>query len=198
MMSLESLLLAIAVGYLLGAVPVAALVSRSRGVDIFAAGTRWAGAANVFRQVGHKAGIIVFLGDFAKGALVIIIATRLGLEAHMLLLPAMLALVGHWRSVFTRFKGGDGLSTLLGITIALFTVDTLISAGPALAIGFGARYTTGHHPTLWGGAVGYGVLLWRTADSDAGPALALGVVALAILVLAHAVLSHRRQRPAPA
>ena len=112
MMSLESLLLAIAVGYLLGAVPVAALVSRSRGVDIFAAGTRWAGAANVFRQVGHKAGIIVFLGDFAKGALVIIIATRLGLEAHMLLLPAMLALVGHWRSVFTRFKGGDGILRL--------------------------------------------------------------------------------------
>ena len=197
MTSLESLLLAIAVGYLLGAVPVAALVSRSRGVDIFAAGTRWAGAANVFRQVGHKAGIIVFLGDFAKGALVIIIATRLGLEAHMLLLPAMLALVGHWRSVFTRFKGGDGLSTLLGITIALFTVDTLISAVLAIPIGFAARYT-GHHPTLWGGAVGYGVLLWRTADSDAGPALALGVFVLAILVLAHAVLSHHRRRPAPA
>ncbi len=195
MTSLESLLLAIVVGYLLGAVPVAALVSRSRGVDIFTAGTRWAGAANVFRQVGHKAGIIVFLGDFAKGALVIIIASRLGLEAHMLLVPAMLALIGHWRSVFTRFKGGDGLSTLLGITIALFTVDTLISAVPAIPIGFLARYT-GHHPTLWGGAVGYGILLWRTAD--AGPVLALGVLALAILVLGHAVLSHRRQHTAPA
>ena len=46
-----ALLAACMVGYLLGSIPVAAWVSRSRGVDIFSAGTRLAGAANVAHNV---------------------------------------------------------------------------------------------------------------------------------------------------
>ena len=50
MISLEillDLLIAVIIGYLLGAIPVAALVSRYRGVDIFTTGTGLAGAGNV-------------------------------------------------------------------------------------------------------------------------------------------------------
>ena len=87
MPSLDVLLIAVLLGYLLGSIPVAYQVSRRRGVDIFARGTGLPGAANVYRAVGHKSGGLVFAGDLAKGALAIIVADRLGLEGVWVLLP---------------------------------------------------------------------------------------------------------------
>ena len=46
-----SLLLATAVGYLMGALPLADRLSRRSGVDIFRTGTGLAGATNVMRMV---------------------------------------------------------------------------------------------------------------------------------------------------
>ena len=54
--------------YLLGAVPFGYLIARSRGVDIFRAGSGNIGATNVGRVLGRKWGLIVFALDFAKGA----------------------------------------------------------------------------------------------------------------------------------
>lgn len=184
--------LAVLTGYLLGSIPVAALVSRRRGVDIFAAGTGLAGAANVFRNVGHLHGAAVCLGDMAKGALAVMAAHRLGIEGELVLLPAMAALAGHWRSVFTRFRGGDGLSTLVGITVALLPIYSLLSMVTGGIVALIAR-GTGHHPTLWGGTAGYGFLLLRFPMSQEDIAMVSGVVLLALLVLAHGVIGHRRR-----
>ena len=57
------------VGYLLGSIPFAYLVARLKGIDIFATGSRRAGAANVFWQVGRRRGMLVFACDVVKGAL---------------------------------------------------------------------------------------------------------------------------------
>ncbi|MQF70307.1 glycerol-3-phosphate acyltransferase, partial [SAR202 cluster bacterium AD-804-J14_MRT_500m] len=57
------------IGYLLGSIPVAAIMSRIRGIDIFSTGTGLAGAANVARSVGNWSGVAVFAGDTGKGML---------------------------------------------------------------------------------------------------------------------------------
>jgi len=167
-------------------------MSRTRGVDIFSTGTGLAGAANVYRSVGPWTGGLVFVGDTTKGMLTIMAASRLGLEGGVILVPAMAALAGHWRSVFTRFRGGDGLSTLMGITITLFPGYSLLAFATGGIVALIAR-GTGHHPTLWGGTAGYGFFLFRSPVSEENIVLVLGVVLLALMVLAHGVLTHRQR-----
>tara|TARA_B100001750_G_scaffold226771_1_gene219820 strand:- start:165 stop:776 length:612 start_codon:yes stop_codon:yes gene_type:complete len=189
------LVLSILTGYLLGSIPIAMLVSRRRHVDIFSTGTGLAGAANVFRNVGHSQGIVVFSGDIAKGLSAMMIAYQLGIEGSWILLPAMATVMGHWKSMFTRFRGGDGLSTLLGITVAIIPIYGLIALAIGAAVAFIARQT-GHHASLWGGSVAYGwlLVLGLTATTDNASSL-LGVVVLALSVLTHGIIGHYRSHP---
>lgn len=188
-----TLVLSVLIGYLLGSIPIAVLVSRLRRVDIFTTGSGLAGAANVFRNVGHFHGILVFSGDIAKGVLAVMISYQLGLEGPWILLPAVATLIGHWRSVFTGFRGGDGLSTLLGITLAIMPVYGVIGLAIGAAVAFIAR-RTGHHASLWGGGAAYGwLLVLGITASGENAALLLGVVLLAFLVLTHGVVGHHRE-----
>ena len=191
--SVYMLILATLIGYMLGSVPVAVLISRIRSVNILSTGTQLAGAANVYRNVGAVEGLAVFAGDTAKGALTIIAAHQLRIEGATMLLPAFAALSGHWWPVFARFRGGDGLSTVVGITFALLTIYSLpsmLTGGIVAAIARG----TGHHASLWGGSAGYGLLLLRSPMSQENNVMVIGVVVLAIMVLIHAVRGHRRRR----
>ena len=63
-----SVLIAAALGYLLGALPFGWLVARANGVNIFEVGSKSPGATNVKRSVGKHAGNLVFLLDALKGA----------------------------------------------------------------------------------------------------------------------------------
>ena len=191
----SNLALAIVLGFLLGSIPLAMMFSRIQGVDIFAIGTGLPGAANVFRNVGPVSGALVFTGDTMKGVLAITVAQRLGLEGETLLLPGMAALVGHWRSMFTGFRGGDGLSTVMGITMAMVPVYGVLAVVTGGTVALIAR-GTGHHASLWGGTAGYGFLLVRAPVASVETSVVLGVVLLALLVLAHGFVGHRRRRTA--
>jgi len=72
--------------YLLGSFPTAALVARATGHDILREGSGNPGASNVYRLAGWKAGLIAFMGDFAKGA--IPSAVGLVLDGHRALYSA--------------------------------------------------------------------------------------------------------------
>ena len=195
MPSIDAFILSILLGYLLGSIPVATLVSRRRSIDIFSAGTGLPGAANVFRQVGHKLGVLVSAGDAAKGALAMVVASRLGMEGTWLLLPATAAIGGHWNSIFNRFRGGDGLATLIGITVVAVPLYGLI----AIIVGgvVGLLFHGNAHPSLRGGFAGYGFLLARTVYLQEDIVITSGIVILGLMVLAHAVIGHRRRRLEP-
>ena len=111
----QKLLAVVLVGYLLGAVPFAHLAGRLRGVDMFQTGSTRAGAANLFWNVGRRIGVVVLFADAAKGSLAIIIAGLMGISGPLLLLAGGAAVLGHWKSVFTGFRGGDGMATLIEI-----------------------------------------------------------------------------------
>ena len=193
-----SLLISVAIGYLLGAIPLADRISRRRGIDIFSIGTGLAGATNVRRNVGTKSAAVVVIGDAVKGMIAILAAKQMGIEGPWLFVPAIATVVGHWNSIFTRFKGGDGLVVLGGICLVVFSpfpIGNLIAVlgvlvGIAVALGGQMmRYTS-----LLCIFSGYGVVVALTYLWNAGEMnTVLAVGALAMIVFGHAVLGHARR-----
>ena len=126
--------LIVLLGYFLGSIPAAYLASRLlKGRDIRQTGDGNAGAANAFRQLGVKAGIVVFFVDAGKGVLAILIAQAASLPLVAVLSTGVVAVIGHNWPVFISFRGGKGESTTIGILLTLITQPMLILAGPALA-----------------------------------------------------------------
>ena len=126
----EQLLLGILVivtGYLSGSIPFAYLITRRLGVDVFEIGTGNPGAANIFRMVGRKWGAIVFLADFSKGALPVVLATIIQVEMAWVIASGSAAVLGHWFPIFLRFKGGAGLATGAGAILIMSPVLGLIA-----------------------------------------------------------------------
>src|SRR3954447_6458190 len=105
-------LLALVVAYLIGAIPFGWLIARSRGIDIFHAGSGNIGATNVGRVLGRKFGLLVFVLDFLKGAVPVAVAKRFDAGADWLPVAAGLAaFVGHMFPVYLHFRGGKGVAT---------------------------------------------------------------------------------------
>jgi glycerol-3-phosphate acyltransferase PlsY len=188
----DLLILSVLLSYLLGSIPTAMLVSRSHSVDIFSTGTGLPGAANVYREVGHKSGFLVSAGDVAKGSLAVIVANRLGIDPNWLIMPTAAAVFGHWNSIFTRFRGGDGLATLLGATAIAIPFYGFIAVFSGAIVGAFFRKTS--YPTIRGGLAVYGFLLMRAAYSQETIILTLGITTIGLMVLAHAMIGHRRRK----
>ena len=105
--------------YAIGSLPTAYLFTRYiLGQDIWQIGDFNSGAANVFRNVGAKAGVAVGAIDIIKGALVIVLAMVLVDDTRMEMMAGAAALAGHNLPVHLRFRGGRGAATDVGILIA--------------------------------------------------------------------------------
>ncbi len=186
------------IAYLLGALPIAAWVSRRRGVDIFTVGTGLPGASNVRRQVGNLSGGIVLVGDMAKGAIAIVSARLMQVDELWLVLPSFALVLGHWRSIFTGFRGGDGLSPLGGAILVMFPPYTGF-----IAVAIGSLVTLGGqrlpYTSLLGVVAAIVALLWFSFNGTFNnnmpdkPELAAAISVLALMVLAHALRGHRRR-----
>lgn len=119
---------AIVIGYLLGSIPTAYLIGRMRkGVDVRQVGVGNMGAANVFREIGRREGIIVWAVDVAKGAGAILIAQALQVTQPWVLGAGAAALLGHSFPVYIGFRGGKGAATTMGIFLALAPAPILIT-----------------------------------------------------------------------
>lgn len=193
-----NLILAAVIAYIFGAVPLADRVSRRRGVNVFRSGTGLAGATNVRRNVGLIPASLVVLGDAAKGILAILVAQALGVDGIWIVIPAAAAIVGHWKSVFTGFKGGDGLVTLGGVTLAVFPIyqgyyESAIAVAVAVAVALGGQKLP--YSSLFCIIAGYAVIIFlfmQNRVEDLDTALAMG--ALALVVFGYALVGHARRR----
>jgi len=121
-------ILSIVIGYLLGSVPTAYIVSRIRkGIDIRNIGSGNMGSANVMREVGTHEGVFVGLIDVAKGAGAILIAQALDIPELWVFGTGFAALVGHNFPVFAGFRGGRGSATIIGIFLVLAPKAILVT-----------------------------------------------------------------------
>ena len=104
--------------YLLGCLNAGYYYTRwVHGKDIRLTGSGTAGARNAGRLFGKRVFALVFLGDFAKGA----VATALGLCVSPSggALCAVAVVVGHIWPVQLRFRGGKGVASALGALLML-------------------------------------------------------------------------------
>jgi acyl-phosphate glycerol 3-phosphate acyltransferase len=140
-------LLTVLGAYLLGAVPFGYLVGRWRGVDLFHAGSGNIGATNVGRVLGRRYGILVFVLDFAKGAVPTAAAAAikhaaasppLGLEVF----AGLAAFLGHLFPVYLRFRGGKGIATGAGVVAVLLPLPALGAIGTWLVVLAAWRYVS--------------------------------------------------------
>lgn len=130
--------LPILLAYLLGAIPFGILISKIAGIEnIRKIGSGNIGATNVWRAVGFKYAVWVFVGDIGKGAIAVWLAKyyvanyQLNLLAPDLffVICAVVAVIGHIFPVYLGFKGGKGVNTTLGALLVLLPIETLICVG---------------------------------------------------------------------
>jgi glycerol-3-phosphate acyltransferase PlsY len=120
--------LSIIIGYILGSIPTAYIVSRIRkGIDVRNVGSGNMGAANVMREIGAHEGAFVGLIDIAKGAGAILIAQALNVPELWVFGAGFAALVGHNFPVFAGFRGGRGSATIIGIFLVLAPKAMLVT-----------------------------------------------------------------------
>ena len=190
-LTIHKFLGALLAGYFLGSIPFALVAARYRGVDIFNTGSRTAGTANVFWNIGRGTGMVVLVGDVAKGSAAVLIAGLLGLPWLLELLAGGAAILGHWNSVFSRFRGGDGMAALMGVTVTLEPVLTSLG----LLIGTVALLISWRSPlrAAWALSTCFVVILGLSQYYQIDRVLVMGVVVMAMLVLAHTIISYRHR-----
>ena len=204
-MWLLRLLLASAVGYLLGTVPSADVASRittGGGVDLRDVGSRNPGGVNAARILGNPVGRAVVVSDVAKGYAACaggrLLAGDLG--AHV---AGTAAVLGHCYPVWAAFRGGKGLATSFGQCLYTFPVAAPVELG--VAVGF-ARIPGLRRPGLVSTAAAASARLFMSAiwwrrrlPNSWGPrptaALVLANAATASIVASRFVAAHRLGHP---
>ncbi len=115
---------AILFAYLIGSISFAVAVSRAMGLpDPRSYGSKNPGATNVLRTGRRIAAALTLLGDSGKGWLAVFLTEQIFATAvppiYKMSLVAVAVIVGHMYPVYHRFEGGKGVSTALGVLIAL-------------------------------------------------------------------------------
>lgn len=115
------------VGYLLGSVDFAIMVSRLfYKKDIRTVGSGNAGMTNMLRSFGKKAAAFTLLGDVAKGIVSVLLGHLIfgafvpGAETvYGAYVAGIFAILGHLFPLYFGFKGGKGIAVSGGVIIAL-------------------------------------------------------------------------------
>jgi glycerol-3-phosphate acyltransferase PlsY len=127
----------IILAYLIGSIPSAVWVGKLfYGIDVREHGSGNAGATNVIRVLGYKAGIPVLIFDVFKGWFAVQLAILLPNAefssewiTYLRIVLAVAAVTGHIFPIFAGFKGGKGVAVLAGVGIALYPLALVISLG---------------------------------------------------------------------
>ena len=115
-----------AVGYLLGSIPVALLVAARHGVDLRATGDGNPGAWNALEQLGARRAWPAFAGDGAKGLLAGLAGHAIG-DVWIAYAAVGAAMIGHAFPLFAGFRGGKSVMTFAGGAFALSPAAAVVA-----------------------------------------------------------------------
>jgi len=138
----QTALIALGLAYLLGTIPFGLFFAWISGAgDVRKIGSGNIGATNVLRTGKKWAAAATLICDGAKGAAAVLLARHflpLGLET----VAAAGAVLGHIFPVWLRFKGGKGVATFLGVSIALCWMAGLAVAATWILMAIGFRISS--------------------------------------------------------
>lgn len=113
--------------YLIGSIPFGLIFGKLLWKkDLRRFGSRNIGATNAWRVLGRKAGLLIFLFDFLKGQLGVLLGAYIFASPGAMVLGGIFAMFGHICPLFLGFRGGKGVATGLGVIAALMPKVTVI------------------------------------------------------------------------
>ncbi len=114
--------------YLVGAINFAIIFAKKAGKDILNSGSGNPGTMNVLRVAGKKWGALTFLCDALKGLAFALVARFFfcGETYALALVIGLIAIVGHVFPIYTRFRGGKGVATSIGVFMSIMPIATSI------------------------------------------------------------------------
>ena len=138
---------AVIVGYFIGSLSFAVIVSRVMGLnDPRTFGSKNPGATNVLRSGSKGAAIATLLLDAAKGWLPVMLVKwygkPYGLEEGTMAMVGLAAFVGHLYPVFFKFVGGKGVATALGVLVGISWILGLATGATWLIMAYFFRYSS--------------------------------------------------------
>ena len=157
--------------------------------DVRQHGSGNAGATNVIRVLGYKAGIPVLLFDIFKGWAAVqlfFLFPHAGWSDDFItwlrICLAFAAVLGHVFPVFAGFKGGKGVGTLAGTAIALYPLALLIVLALFIIILALTRYVS--LASILGGISFPFIVIFITGQRHPG-LIILSIVVAVFLPLTH-------------
>ena len=137
-----SIVVIVILSYLAGSIPASIWIGQLfYRVDVRQYGSRNAGATNVFRVLGWKAGVLTSIVDVGKGlfAAAIIATIRVDdlpsgfevwhIETVVRLMAGVAAVAGHMFPIWASFRGGKGVNTAAGVLFALTPLTMWVALG---------------------------------------------------------------------
>ena len=124
--------------YLLGSIPSAVWIGKKYyGIDIREHGSKNAGTTNMLRVLGKRAAIPVFIIDYFKGFVAVILTSVMRYDdtvndawlINLRIIATVFVVLGHIYPIFAGFKGGKGVATLLGAGTGIYAPILLLCFG---------------------------------------------------------------------
>ena len=144
-------LLLIPIGYLIGSVSFAVVVSKCMCLpDPHTYGSGNPGATNVLRTGNKLAAALTFLGDALKGFVAVVLARMIlgsdsltsTLNSWILCGVVIAVFLGHLFPLFHGFKGGKGVATACGILFGINWILGLATLSTWLIVALFMRYSS--------------------------------------------------------
>ena len=179
-MELLGWIVLVAAAWLCGAVPWGLILGKFGGVDVRQHGSGATGATNTLRLLGWKVALSVFLLDFAKGLLPVLVARWFDAPGWVLAATAVVPVIGHCWSPYIGFKGGKGMATGGGAAVGLAWWLVLLLI-PMIGIVALTRYVS--LASISAAIVGPAIVVILAATGHFSWWNALGIVALAALII---------------
>jgi len=112
------IVIAAAIGYLLGSANTSIIVGRFYGIDVRDHGSGNAGATNTLRTLGKSAAALVGVGDVLKGIIACLVGSFIAGDIG-LMVGGFASVLGHNWPIYFKFKGGKGIFTSFAVVLMM-------------------------------------------------------------------------------
>jgi glycerol-3-phosphate acyltransferase PlsY len=187
--------------YLLGSIPSAVWIGKKYyGIDIREHGSKNAGTTNMLRVLGKRAALPVFIIDYFKGFVAVILTSLMRYDdnvseawlINLRIIATAFVVLGHIYPIFAGFKGGKGVATLLGAGTGIYAPILMLCFG-VLCLVFAIWHYVSLASMVAGCCYPTLVLIFSTMTYDAdAPFQSIPFIIFSWLVAILLVWTHRK------